>query len=200
MARLCMDNSSSSSPEHDEKTGSFAPRTMGANETTKKAKRQIPWRKLAPGGAVVTIILVLTYVFWWAPRRESQLNPQHPTSFFFAAVSSLNEEEVTNGQGTAAEPPLEKRVVAEREIKAALERFPDIQAIVAPCVLTGHDVHVVDPSGRILTHFMADEDIPAPMSEVRDAFEKLPGEEEFIILIRNKKPVAYTLEGELFVP
>jgi len=195
-----MDNSSSSSPEHDEKTGSFAPRSMGANETTKKAKRQIPWRKIALAGTAALVILALTYVYWWAPRRDRQLNPKHPTSFFFAAVSSRNEEEVMNGQGTAAEPPLEKRVVAEREIKAALEKFPDIQTIVAPCVLTGHDVHVIDPSGRILTHFLADEDIPAPMNEVRDTFEKLPGEEEFIILIRNQKPVVYTLKGELFTP
>lgn len=192
-----MDNSSSS-PEHDEKTGSFAPRTMGANETTKKAKRQIPWRKIAPGGVVVIIALVLTYIFWWKPHREAQLNPKHPTSFFFAAVTSLNEEEVTNGQGTAAEPPLEKRVIAEREIKAALEKFPDIQAILAPCVLTGHDVHQIDPSGRILTHFLTDEEIPAPMTAARDVFEKLPAEQEFIILIRGNAPQVYTLDGEPF--
>ena len=192
-----MDNSSSS-PEHDEKTGSFAPRTMGACETTQKQKRKLPMRKLAMGGAGLAVVLGLVYAFWWKPHREAQLNPKHPTSFFFAAVTSLNEEEVTNGQGTAAEPPLEKRVIAEREIKAALEKFPDIQAILAPCVLTGHDVHQIDPSGRILTHFLADEEIPAPMTAARDVFEKLPAEQEFIILIRGNSPKIYTLDGEPF--
>lgn len=169
---------------------------MGAGETTQKQKRKIPWRKLAPVAAGSAVVLGLTYAFWWKPRQEALLNPKHPTSYFFAAVTSLNEEEVTNGQGTAAEPPLEKRVVAEREIKAALGKFPDIQAILAPCVLTGHDVHRIDPSGRILTHFLTDEEIPAPMTAARDVFEKLPPEQEFIILIRGNGPVVYTLEGE----
>lgn len=155
-------------------------------------------KKLGAMGAGAVVALGLAYVFWWMPMQEAKLHPKHPTSFFFAAIGALNEEEVTNGQGTAAEPPIEKRLTAEREIKAALQRFPDIQAILAPCVLTGHDVHQIDPTGRILTHFLADEAIPAPMSEARDVFEKLPEEQEFVILIRNNVANVYTAEGEPF--
>ncbi len=171
---------------------------MGAGETTKKQKRQWNPRKVIPIGAGIGLAIGLFYAFWWMPHRENQLNPKHPTSFFFAAVNSLNEEEITNGQGTAAEPPIEKRLNAEREIKAAMKQFPDLQAIVAPCVLTGHDFHVIDPSGRILTHFLTDEDIPVPLTEVREFYEALPSEEEFVVLQRSGKLEAYTLEGEPF--
>jgi len=187
----------SSAPEHDEKTGSFAPRTTGSDEATRPAKKNHRPKLVAATAVAVAIVAGL---IWWRPWATSKAEASAPSEAFFAAVNALNEEESNQGQGSAAEPPIEIRLAAEREITAQQQKMPELEAIITPCVLTGHDVHLIDPSGRVLTHVMTDEEVPVSLSGVRELLARLPVESEPVVLIRGKLLEAYSAQGEPLTP
>lgn len=186
----------SNAPEHDEKTGSFAPRTSGADESARPQKKSHRPKIIA--GALIAIIG--TTLAWWRPWQNAQTESNAPRSFFFSAVNALNEEESGQGQGSAAEPPIEIRQAAERELAELKKLMPELEAVITPCVLTGHDVHLIDPTGRVLTHVMTDEEIPVSLSGVRELIAKLPPEAEPVILVRGKLLEAYSAQGEPLTP
>ena len=192
-----MDNPSSSTPEHDEKTGSFAPRTIGRAPA---APKPIVWwkrRSVVFASAVLAALAITVGIRWFTPTSShtAMLLPR----YFFLAIDSLNQEETSNGQGAAAEPPIEKRLNAERAFQAVLKTFPDLKGVITPCVLTGHDLHLVDPTGRILTHIMSDEEVPPPYQGVRDLFSRLPAEGEHVVILRGNRLEAYDASGERVV-
>lgn len=193
-----MDSTSNTSPEHDEKTGSFAPRTAGTQPQRPEKKSWRPTKlTLALMAAGLLVVLILLWQFVYLPRQEKERNRLHPAREVFALSLDLNLEEELHGLGSAAEPPIEKRLMVEQVMKKMYKKFPDIKAVVTRCILSQHDIHLIDPTGRILTHFMENEDVPTEYAEARQIFQTLPYEENYVLIVKNDKTLIYDAQGNL---
>ncbi|MBY0516327.1 MAG: hypothetical protein K2P81_05430 [Bacteriovoracaceae bacterium] len=193
-----MTNSSSSAPEHDEKTGSFAPRTSGQQEEPRKPKSFKPSKKtLTIILAFICVTGLLVWKFWYLPKLENDRNNNYPARELFAQIERINEIETLEGQGAAAEPLLEMRLALEGQIKKSQSRFPNLNTIITPCVLSEHDFHLIDSTGRILTHFMIEEEMPEDLADFRDWYGLQKFQSPPVILKMAHEYLAFNSQGDL---
>lgn len=126
-------------PEHDEKTGSFAPRTAGAayyeQENAKKNKKS-PW-------LVVTLAALLLGAggfFGWAKyQTHLQTTATLVTPELVESVLELAEAEEEHGHAAALEPDVETRDRAEaaiRRLKTAQGQLVALSQKLPPAALT----------------------------------------------------------------
>jgi hypothetical protein len=193
-----MDSTSNTSPEHDEKTGSFAPRTAGGAPQRPEQRSFKPTRRtLGIMGGIFLAVIILGFKFVYLPYQEEERNKLHPTRALIAQVLQLNLEEETQGMGSAAEPPQEVRKATEAAMSNLMKRFPDVQGVLTRCVLTHHDIHLIDQTGRILEHFPIDEEVPAHLVETRELLSALTFEENFVAVVRNNITTIYNSHGDV---
>ncbi|MFP5492591.1 MAG: hypothetical protein ACLGG0_13890 [Bacteriovoracia bacterium] len=193
-----MDSTSNTSPEHDEKTGSFAPRTAGvAPQRPEKRSFKPSRRTLGLLAGIFLCAMALSFKFIYLPHLEEERNKLHPTRTLIAQVLQLSLEEETQGMGSAAEPPQEIRKATEALMTKMMKRFPDVQGVFTRCVLTNHDIHLIDPTGRILEHFPIDEEVPAHFQETRQLLSTLSFEENFVAVVRNNQTTIYDSNGDV---
>ncbi len=180
-----MESNTGKAPEHDEKTGSFAPRTSGAPTPQKKSFRltKLHLAGALCGGIVLFAILYPTVILPWQETKRLKL---HPPRALFAMIDELNSQEEIQGQGAALEPDIDKRDALARAMSEMQQRFPAVRAVVTPCVLDLHDMHLIDPSGRVLRHIMLDEDLEQGLRTARDTLPKIDPELRPTVLIENE--------------
>lgn len=102
-------NAPQSSPEHDEKSGSFAPRTSGQAYFPQEGKKKKSKAPLWAAGVFIAAIAVGS-VFGWQKYQQAQLaSTSMVTQDLIASVVGINHEEEEHGHAAAAEPSVDKR-------------------------------------------------------------------------------------------
>lgn len=190
-------NNSSSAPEHDEKSGSFAPRTSGAKPQAPKPRFTLTPKLVSLVAVLLVVVANAVYFFVITPMKEEARAKLHPSRLFIAQILMLNNEEVMHGRGAAAEPPQTHRLVTEKLIQDELKKFPNLTAILSRCVLNLHDMHEIDPTGRILKHYMLDDELAPELEAARQKLQTLPMEENFVLVIRGGELSSYNAQGDL---
>jgi hypothetical protein len=135
-------------PEHDEKTGSFAPRTAGnayAEQENAKKNKKSPWPKIIALGVLLT---AGGFYGWNRYLDYVQTSSTLVTADLLQQVRSLTAAEEEHGHAAALEPDVELRDRA----RSAIERFKKGQtALIARQSVTG-----LEPSQATILRFSLD--------------------------------------------